>query len=136
MPLSGSARSESHRYHPISCVLLTSLVINSYEDLIEKKRADPKLGLIYRYFTESEIITAKNDHMSLGRSQAFIVLHGILFYICHVKHREVLVAIPDALRLSLLRDFYDNPMAGQMGCRKTFTECLACYVPNLFKFSY
>lgn len=96
------------------------------------------LGFIDRYFTEPENLRAADEKMCVGLFQAFTLIDIIVFDVRHVnKRREARVTIPDALRISLLKEFHDTPMSRNLGCRKHFVRASeVCYFPNSRKFCY
>ncbi|GFU72322.1 retrovirus-related Pol polyprotein from transposon 412 [Trichonephila clavipes] len=121
----------------ISCAALRALALNSREQLIREQREDPELGHIYRYL-ENPDDGSVNATICEGWSQNFKLIDGLLFYAkYYTTLEEQRVYSPRLLRETIMQEFYDLPIAGHLGKRKTYLKlCDTCYFPYMRKYIF
>ncbi|GFX59482.1 retrovirus-related Pol polyprotein from transposon 412 [Trichonephila clavipes] len=121
----------------ISCAALRALAINSREQFIKEQREDPELGHIYRYL-ENPDDGSVNATVCESWSQDFKLINGLLFYAKYFSNLgELRVYIPGSLRKDIMKEFYDLPLAGHLGKRKTYLKLRdTCYFPFMRKYIF
>ncbi|GFY34668.1 retrovirus-related Pol polyprotein from transposon 17.6 [Trichonephila clavipes] len=125
----------------ISCVALRALALNSREQLIQEQRENPELGYIYRYLENPEDGSV-NATVCEGWSQDFKLIDGLLFYSREREKYcttlgEVRVYIPQSLREGIMNEFYDQPLAGHSGKKKTYLKLRdTCYFPYMREYIF
>ncbi|GFT02658.1 retrovirus-related Pol polyprotein from transposon 17.6 [Trichonephila clavipes] len=121
----------------ISGAALRALALNSREKLIREQREDPELGYIYRYL-ENPDDGSFNTTVCEGWSQDFKLTDGLLFYAkFFTTLGELRVYIPKSLREAIMQEFYDLPLAGHLGKRKTYLKLRdPCYFPYMRKYIF
>ncbi|GFW85123.1 uncharacterized protein TNCV_3248631 [Trichonephila clavipes] len=121
----------------ISCAALRALALNSREQLIREQREDPELGHIYRYL-ENPDHGSVNANVYEGWYQDFKLIDGLLFYAKYsTTLGEIKVYIPKSLCEAIMQEFYDLPLAGHLGKRKTYLKLRdTCYFPYMRKYIF
>ncbi|GFW86927.1 retrovirus-related Pol polyprotein from transposon 297 [Trichonephila clavipes] len=120
---------------PCCHLALRALALNSREQLIREQREDSALGHIYRYLENPDDGSVKAT-VCEGWFQDFKLIDGLLFYAKYsTTLGELRVYIPRSLREAIMQEFYDLPLAGHLGKRKTYLKlCDTCYFPYMTKY--
>ncbi|GFW36368.1 retrovirus-related Pol polyprotein from transposon 412 [Trichonephila clavipes] len=101
------------------------------------QREDPELGHIYRYLENPEDGSV-NATICEGWSQDFKLMDGLLFYAkYYTTLGELRVYIPRSLRLTIMKELHDLPLAEHLGKRKTYLKMRdTCCFPYMRKYIF
>lgn len=113
---------------------LSTLILRSREQLYQEQKEDSVFCCLYRYLDDPDGIRSLNTAIVEKWSLLFKLIDDLLFFYSKavISRSKLNFSILANLCKAILKKFHDNPLAGYLGIRKTYSQIYdLCYFPKL-----